>query len=443
MGRSDPRFTSGMSRLQRIALVDVNNCYVSCERLMRPDLERVPMVILSNNDGCCVARSAEVKALGVKMGTPWFHMKDLAKSQGIRAMSSNYELYGDMSRRFHAVLAQWVPPECQEIYSIDECFLDFAGQDSLDLNDAGHAIKAQVRQWVGLPVCVGVGSTKTLAKLANHIGKKQPKWNGVCDLTAMSERQRLALMDGIDVREVWGVGRRLCVQMFELGIKTAGDLARSDPKRMRERFGVVMERTVNELMGVSCIAWENQPPPKQQIVASRSFGGPLYTLDQIVEPVRFHMGRAAEKLRQQGSVAGRVGVMVETNRFRPQDPQYCPSRSIALPAASDDTAVLTTWAVAVVRALFKAGYRYVKAGVMLDDLRPRGLCQGSLFDAPPAAEDLRREKLMGVLDKANGKWGRGAIGVGVIKDQKGWAMNRGMLSPRYTTCWSELREVVA
>lgn len=428
---------------RRIALVDVNNCYVSCERLMRPDLDRVPMVILSNNDGCCVARSAEVKALGVKMGTPWFHMKDLAKQHGIRAMSSNYALYGDMSRRFHAVLAQWVPPECQEIYSIDECFLDFAGQDRLDLTETGPAIKAQVKQWVGLPVSVGIGSTKTLAKFANHVGKKQPRWGGVCDLTALTSADRLALMDQFPVQEVWGVGRRLAEQLIELGIPSVGALARSDAKRLRERFGVVMERTVSELNGVSCVAWETQPPAKQQIIASRSFGGPLYTLDQIAEPVRFHMGRAAEKLRQQGSVAGRVGILLETNRFRPQDPQYSPSRSISLPVASDDTAVLTTWAVAVLRAVFKAGYRYVKAGVMLDDLRPRGLQQGSLFDTQPPAQDLRREKLMGVLDKANGKWGRGSIGVGVVKDQKGWAMNRDALSPRYTTCWDELRVVGA
>lgn len=426
---------------RRIALVDVNNCYVSCERLMRPDLEGVPIVVLSNNDGCCVARSAEVKALGVKMGTPWFHMKDLAEQHGIRAMSSNYALYGDMSRRFHSVLASWVPPECQEIYSIDECFLDFAGQDSLELTDTGQAIKAQVKQWVGLPVSVGIGSTKTLAKFANHVGKKQPQWNGVCDFTALTNHARLALMDRFPVQEVWGVGRRLAVQMIELGIRTVGDLARCNPKRARERWGVVMERTVMELNGVSCVEWQTQPPPKQQIVASRSFGGPLHSLDQIVEPVRFHMGRAAEKLRQQGSVAGRVGIIIETNRFRSQDPQYCPSRSIALPMATDDTAVLTTWAVAVLRAVFKAGFRYVKAGVMLDDLRPKGLQQGALFDAPPPAQDLRRETLMGVLDKANGKWGRGSIGVGVVKDQKGWAMNRGMLSPRYTTSWDELRTV--
>ena len=425
----------------RIALVDVNNCYVSCERLMRPDLERVPMVVLSNNDGCCVARSAEVKALGVKMGTPWFHMKDLAKQHGIRAMSSNYALYGDMSRRFHAVLAQWVPPECQEIYSIDECFLDFAGQDRLDLTETGQAIRAQVKQWVGLPVSVGIGSTKTLAKFANHVGKKQPQWNGVCDLTVLSIPDRLALMDQFPVQETWGVGRRLAEQLIDLGIRTVGDLARCNPKRMRERFGVVMERTVAELQGVSCVEWQTQPPAKQQIVASRSFGGPLYTLDQIAEPVRFHMGRAAEKLREQGSVAGRVGVILETNRFRPQDPQYCPSRSIALPTASDDTAVLTTWAVALLRTLFKAGYRYVKAGVMLDDLRSRDLQQGSLFDPQPPEQGLRREKLMGVLDKANGKWGRGSIGLGVIKDQKGWAMNRGNLSPAYTTNWDQLRVV--
>jgi len=430
-----------MNRPRRIALVDVNNCYVSCERLMRPDLEGVPLVVLSNNDGCCVARSAEVKALGVKMGTPWFQMKDLAKQHGIRAMSSNYALYGDMSRRFHAVLAQWVPPECQEIYSIDECFLDFAGQDRLDLTKTGQAIKAQVKQWVGLPVSVGVGSTKTLAKFANHVGKKQPQWGGVCDLTVLTEADRLALMDQFPVQEVWGVGRRLAEQLIELGLPTTGALARSDPKRLRERFGVVMERTVSELQGVSCIAWENEPPAKQQIIASRSFGGPLYTLDQIAEPVRFHMGRAAEKLRQQGSVAGRVGVFLETNRFRPQDPQYSPSRSLALPVATDDTAVLITWAVALLGALFKAGYRYVKAGVMLDDLRPRGLHQGSLFDAQPPVHDLRRERLMGVLDQANGKWGRGSLGVGVVKHQKGWAMNRDALSPRYTTCWEELRVV--
>jgi DNA polymerase V len=430
-------------KARRLALADINNAFVSFERLLRPDLENVPIVVLSNNDGCCVSRSAEVKALGVKMGTPWFQMRDLAKQHDIRAMSSNYELYGDMSRRFHAVLAQWVPPECSEIYSIDEIFLDFAGQDSLDLTVTGHAIKAQVRQWLNLPICLGFASSKTLTKFANHVAKKQPHWQGVCDLTVLTLAERLALMDQFEVQEVWGVGRRLAVQMMELGIKTVGDLARCDPKRARERWGVVMERTVRELQGVSCIQWENEPPAKQQIIASRSFGGPLFTEEELCEPVRFHMGRAAEKLRQQGSVAARVGVMIETNRYRDQDPQYCPMRTVAMPVASDDTAVLTGWVVALLRTVYRAGYRYVKAGVMLDELRPKSMTQGALFDAPLHAHDVRRDRLMGVLDQANAKWGRGTMGVGSagVRSRRSWTMQRGMLSPRCTTRWDELQTV--
>lgn len=431
-----------MSSPRRIGLVDVNNCYISAERLMRPDLEKVPLVVLSNNDGCCVARSAEVKALGVKMGTPWFHMQDLAKQHGIRALSSNYELYDDMSRRFHGTLALWVPPECQEIYSIDECFLDFAGQDCLDLTTTGHAIRDRVLQWIGLPVSAGFGSTKTLAKFANHVAKKQPGWNGVCDLTAIGERDLIALMGKVEVREIWGIGRQIAMQMMEFGVRTVADLRACDAKRIRERFSVVVERTVSELKGISCIEWENEPPAKKQIIASRSFGGPLYTVDQLAAPVRFHMGRAAEKLRHQGSTAGRIGVFLETNRFR-DDPQYCPSKSIHLPIATNDTATLTSWATSVLRAIYKPGFRYVKAGCMLMDLCDKGVMQDSLFDGPPPARNLRREKLMGVLDKANGKWGRGTMGVGSagVRHQKGWAMLRGNLSPAYTTRWEALRVV--
>ncbi|WP_233842309.1 Y-family DNA polymerase [Dyella sp. 2HG41-7] len=426
-----------------LALVDVNNCYVSCERLMRPDLERTPMVILSNNDGVCVSRSAEVKALGsVPMGTPWHKMKNLARQHGILAMSSNYELYGDMSRRFHGLLATWVPPHCQEIYSIDESFLDFGGQ-RIDRTATGHAIKRQVQQWLGLPVCVGFGgSTKTLAKFANHVAKKRPEWQGVCDLTALSAEERLALLDQFEAKDVWGIGRRLSEQLKEHGIHTAGDLARCDPKRARERWGVVMERTINELNGVSCIAWEDEPPTKQQIISSRSFGGPVYTVDELADPVRMHVGRAAEKLRAQGSVAGRLGVFITTNAFRPQDPQYSPIRTIRLAVPTDDTATLTVWAVQILKSIFRP-YRFVKAGVMLDDLRPKSVMQGSLFDALPSEQDMKREKLMGVMDKANGKWGRGSLGIGSagVKGERDWSMQRGMLSPRYTTRWNELREI--
>jgi DNA polymerase V len=317
---------------RRIALVDANSFYCSAERIFRPDLDGVPLVVLSNNDGCVVARSAEVKALGVAMGTPWFQMQDLARNHGIQAFSSNYTLYGDISRRFMAVHGRFVPPEEQEVYSIDESFLDFTHQPQLGLTDTGRMIRDRVRQWTGLPVCVGFGATKTLAKFANNAAKKQTQWNGVCDLTALTDSERREVLGQFPVRDVWGIGGRLSVQLRELGIDTAGDLARLDPKRARERWGVVMERTIQELNGISCVAWENQPPPKQQIIASRSFGGPLYTIEQLAEPIRFHMARASEKLRQQGSTAGRLGVFLETNRFRPQDPQYHPCTGVGLPS---------------------------------------------------------------------------------------------------------------
>ena len=429
-------------RPRRIALVDANSFYCSAERAFRPDLAHTPIVVLSNNDGCVVSRTREAKALGVPMGVPWFQIKNLARQHGIVAFSSNYTLYGDMSKRFMDVLAQFVPAHDLEQYSIDECFLDFTHQ-RIEPTAHGHVIRGRVWRWTGLPVCVGYGPTKTLAKLGNHIAKKQAAWNGVCDLTALSDDRLNRLLADIEVGDVWGIGRRLAAQLKEGGIATVAQLRQADPKRIRERFSVVVERTVSELQGVPCLAWETEPPPRQQIIASRSFGSPIYTLDELAEPVRLHAGRAAEKLRQQGSTAGKVGIWIETNRFRPQDPQYSPSRSIKLPVATDDTAVITAWAVAVLRTVFRQGYRYVKAGVMLDDIGSKAVAQGSLFDALPPERDLKRERLMGVLDKANGRWGRGTMGIGSagVKEDRDWAMQRDMLSPCYTTDWNQLREV--
>ncbi|KRE90877.1 hypothetical protein ASG87_01690 [Frateuria sp. Soil773] len=428
---------------RRIALVDANSFYCSCERVFRPDLEHTPLVVLSNNDGCVVARDALVKRLGVQMGVPWFQLKEQAERQGIVCFSSNYTLYGDLSRRFMSVLGHYVPAEDQEVYSIDESFLDFTHQPQLDLTTTGQAIKERVRRWTGLPVCVGFGASKTLAKLANHVAKKQAPWGGVCDLTALTEAERRGVMKGIEVREVWGVGRQIAKQLMLRGVNTVADLAACDPNRIRERFGVVVERTVNELRGISCIDFEMAPPAKQQIIASRSFGGPLYTIADLAEPLRLHMGRAAEKLRHQQSTAGVVGVWIQTNQFRPQDPQYWPTRTIKMTEHSDDTAMLTAWAMSVLRSIHRPGYRYIKLGVMLMDLRPRALHQGSLFDATPPELDARREKLMGVLDKANGKWGRGSMGIGSagVKADRAWTMQRGNLSPCYTTRWNELRTV--
>lgn len=429
--------------MRRIALVDVNNFYVSCERVFRPDLEGKPVVVLSNNDGCVVARSAEVKALGIPMGQPWFQMKALAREHRILAFSSNYTLYGDLSARVMSVLGQFAPD--QEVYSIDESFLDFTRQPQLDLTATGQAIRHRVKQWVGVPVSVGIGSTKTLAKLANHIAKKQPVWKGVCDLDTLAPPDRDALLARIEVREVWGVGRQTAGKLAAQGIVSVADLKAADPRRIGERYSVVLERTVRELRGDACIDLEEDAPPKQQIIASRSFGAPVWTEAELAESLRAYMGRAAEKLRRQHGVAGRVGVWLETNRHRLQDAQYHPSATLPLAVPSDDTAVLTQAARTLLHHLFREGYRYVKAGVMLLELGERGVEQGQLFaDAPPASNPAR-SALMATLDRVNAKWGKGTLGIGSagLQQPRRWAMKRGTMTPAYTTRWSDLAIVRA
>jgi DNA polymerase V len=427
--------------MRRIALVDVNNFYVSCERVFQPRLEGLPVVVLSNNDGCAVSRSAEAKALGVAMGTPWHLMKDLVKKHGIVGLSSNYTLYGDMSRRAMSVLAQFAPSVDQEIYSIDECFLDLTPQPDVNAGSVGVDIRQRVRQWTGLPVCVGIGPTKTLAKLANHIAKKRPEWNGVCDLGALAPDVCSALFSEFGVREVWGVGPRLESRLVAEGIHTVADLRALEPSIARQWFSVVLQRTVSELRGMACLSLEDVAPNKQQIIASRSFGAPVFTADELAECVRAYMTRAAEKLRRQGSVAGMVGVWLETNRFRSQDAQYHPSASARLPQATDDTLRLVGFATALMRRIFRAGYRYVKAGVMLMDLRARPIVQGSLFDVS-AEFDERRARLMAVLDRATAKWGRGVLAPGSAGMTTRWAMKRERMTPAYTTRWDELARVM-
>lgn len=431
--------------MKRIALVDANAFYCSVERVFRPDLNDKAVVVLSNNDGCVVARSAEAKALAIPMGQPWFQLREEARRKHwpVVAFSSNYTLYGDMSRRFKDVLAQFVAPDDHEPYSIDESFLDFT-RHAIDPVQTGHAIRDRVLQWTGLPVCVGFGSTKTLAKLANRLAKDEPHWRGVCDLTGLDDAALEQALARLPVREVWGVGRKLATALMQRGIQTAADLRHADSKRIRECFSVVLERTVCELKGTSCVAWEHEPPAKQQIIASRSFGAPVWTLEELREPVHLHINRAAEKLRAQGSCAGRVGVWIETNRFRPQDAQYSPSYVASLPTATDDTAILSAWASRVLKAIWRPGYRYVKAGVVLDGLRPKAMAQGVLFDAMPPGEDERRARLMELLDTANHKWGRNALGIGHagVREARRWSMHRDLMSPRYTTQWSEVRRTV-
>jgi DNA polymerase V len=367
------------AKRQLFALVDVNNFYVSCERVFNPALENRPVVVLSNNDGCAIARSNEVKALGVKMGAPWFKMQELARQHNIVALSSNYALYADMSSRVVSILRDYSPHV--EVYSIDESFLGLDGLETLwpSFADMGQFIRQRVRQWTGLPVCVGIGPSKTLAKLANHIAKKNPGFNGVCELASMDETQRDALMAAIEVGEVWGVGRHINAHLQAAGIRTAKNLRDTPPAWLRSRFGVVMERTGNELRGISCLALEEVAPPKKQIVSSRSFGQLVHDLQSLSEAVAVHASSAAEKLRAQSGICNAIQVFIHTNRFREQDPQHDGSIVIPLPNASADTRLLVRAALFGLKKIYRGGFAYKKAGVMLMGINDAQTMQGSLL----------------------------------------------------------------
>ena len=418
------------------ALVDVNNFYVSCERVFNPYLVNRPVVVLSNNDGCAVARSNEVKALGIKMGTPWFKLKELAKQHGIIALSSNYTLYGDMSDRVMTILRDFSPHV--EVYSIDECFLDLQGLGKLWPNavDMGQLIRNRILQWTGLPVCVGFGVTKTLAKLANHIAKKQPDFNGVCDLAAMPSSQMDALLSAIDAGEIWGVGRRISQHLHTAGIHTVQALRDTPTTWLRARFGVVMERIGHELQGLSCLALEEVSAPRKQIISSRSFGELVYSLPELSESVASYTGSAAEKLRQQNSVCHAIQVFIQTNPFRKQDKQYSNSITIPLPNTSSDTRLLIRAALFGLEHIYRKGYAYKKAGIILTGVDPITIHQDSLLTRYGA--DERSAKLMSVLDQLNQKYGRNTVSVFSVGSKQAWRMRREIMSPCYTTKWSDV-----
>lgn len=429
-----------MPEVPQFALVDVNNFYVSCERVFQPKLRTVPMVVLSNNDGCAVARSNEVKALGVKMGAPWFKMKDLAQKHGIIAFSSNYTLYGDMSNRVVSILRDFSPD--MEVYSIDESFLRVERVAHLygGIAAMGQQIRGRIKQWTGLPVCVGCGPTKTLAKLANHMAKKNTEFNGVCDLHALTRPERRQWMAKIEVGEVWGVGRRIAPRLAAMDIYTVLDLRNASPKAIRSHFGVVMERTCEELRGVPCMELEDVTPNKQQIMSSRSFGTPVESIEELGAAVSTYVARAAEKLRHQGSVTAAVYVFVLTNRFKETDPQYGAGHTVPLPVPSDDTRVLTQAALQGLKTIYKNGYRYKKAGITLTLLSDKQIQQGTLFDQP--AISVRSAQLMATVDAANKAFGPNTLrsaATGI--SQQRWKARSNNCTPHYTTRWEDLPEV--
>ncbi|MDH1795601.1 Y-family DNA polymerase [Citrobacter sp. Cpo061] len=416
------------------ALVDVNSFYASCETAFRPDLKGRPVAVLSNNDGCVIARNAEAKRAGVKMGDPYFKQKDLFRRYGVVCFSSNYELYADMSSRVMSTL-EAMSPRC-EIYSIDEAFCDLTGvRNCRVLQEFGQELKDAVYQNTGLVVGVGIAQTKTLAKLANHAAKKwQRQTGGVVDLSNQ-DRQR-KLMAALPVDEVWGVGRRISKKLETMGIKTVLDLADTDIRFIRKHFNVVLERTVRELRGQPCLELEEFAPVKQEIVCSRSFGERITDYDAMRQAICSYASRAAEKLRGEHQYCRFISTFVKTSPFALNEPYYGNSSSVKLLTPTQDSRDIIAAATRSLDAIWKDGHRYQKAGVMLGDFFSQGIAQLNLFDdnAPRPGS----ERLMEVLDQLNAKDGRGTLYFAGQGIQQQWAMKREMLSPRYTTRFSDL-----
>ena len=442
------------------ALVDGNNFYVSCERVFAPRLVGKPVVVLSSNDGACIARSNEAKDLGIPMAAPWFKVRHLEKTAGLLAVSANHELYSDMSARMMAVEARYAPR--QEVYSVDESFLDFDGMRD-DLAATGRAMRAAILQETGLPTSVGFGATKTLAKLANHIGKTADRKPGsypahlaqVCDFASLAPHELDALFAATEVGCVWGVGRRTTEKLKAGGIHTVLDLVRADAASLRAQFSVTMEKTLLELRGTSCMEVDDAPPPRQQILVSRSFGTPIMDVDGILEAVSEFVSRAAERLRQQGSVAGAVGIFFMTSPFRTNDRQHAVNVTIPLIRPTGDSAVLVSAAAVAVRQQFRAGFRYAKAGAVLSELQPVGHEQAELdlfaeSDHEAAAPaDNARARLMSAMDALNNRFGRDSVRLGTTAaassgaELRVWATKQERRSPRYTTRWDEMPVVRA
>lgn len=415
------------------ALVDCNSFYASCERVFRPDLLRVPIVVLSNNDGCVIARSADAKPF-VKMGEPYFQIKEKLEANGIVAFSSNYALYGDLSQRVMAVIESLVP--AVEIYSIDEAFCDLTGM-TVSLDTLGRQIRSKVRRYTGIPVGVGIAGTKTLAKLANHAAKRwQRQTGGVVDITDSERRDKL--LRACEVSDVWGIGRRMTEHLTSMSIKTAWDLAQADPWTLRKQFSVVVEKTARELRGQPCLELEEVAPPKQEICCSRMFGNRLTTIEPIREAVATYAARACEKLRAQGSLCKKVRVSVRTGMFNPDEPKYARGVVCELPYPTDDTRIITKAAMAGLEDVFKEGFKYSKAEILLVDLRQQGEFTDDMFASkqPDASE-----RVMGVMDQINAKWGRGTLRPGGVPLMPEWGMRRELKSPSYTTLLDDLWRV--
>ncbi|WP_420684104.1 DNA polymerase thumb domain-containing protein [Acinetobacter baumannii] len=418
-------------------LIDVNNMYVSCERVFDPSLNDKPVIVLSNNDGCAVARSNEAKSLNIKMGVPLFQIKDIVQQHNVIVLSSNYTMYAEMSRRFHTILASYVTAEEVEPYSIDECFVDFtAYEKNFDLEKVGQQMRQQIWKWLGLPVCVGIGRSKTEAKIANHIAKKNPGFNSVCDLVSMDPCNKEFYFAQIDVSEVWGVGRKHSKKLQAMGINTVLDLACAEPREMQKKFSIVMARTIYELQGISCIEIEHTPPSKKQIVASRSFGGRVTELTDLKEAISMYAQDACKRLRDEGLLCGCMIAFVQSNPFDPNVPFYNKSITGSFSEPTDCAIDFVKAATRMVSRIYKEGIKYKKCGVVLTCLEPKS---GHTYDLLTDFEMIeKKEQLMRALDNVHTKFGKKKIGFGpCFVPNRNWSMSRDKLS-RNPFKWDEL-----
>ncbi|MDX9625940.1 Y-family DNA polymerase [Pseudomonas fragariae (ex Marin et al. 2024)] len=416
-------------------LVDCNAFYASCERVFRPDLAKVPIVVLSNNDGCVIARSYDAKPF-VKMGAPYFQIKDILRRHGIKAFSSNFALYGDMSQRVMAIIESMVP--AVEVYSIDEAFVDLSGMPG-NLTELGRAIRSKVYRCTGIPVGVGIAPTKTLAKLANYTAKRlQAHTGGVVDICDPVKRDWV--LRNTSVGEVWGIGRKLKAHLEGMQILSAKDLAAADPWMLRKKFSVVVEKTARELSGTVCLELDDVEPPRQEICCSRMFGKRLTELGSIKEAVATYMMRASEKLRAQGSVCKKIRVSIRTGMFSPDEAKYANGALVQLPYPTNDVRLLTKFATDAVTRIYRPGFRYSKAEVLLMDICQPGEFTDDLFSA---AQPLNSDRLMAAFDMINDKWGRGTLRTGSVPVTPDWGMRRDQMSQSFTTRLDQLWVVKA
>ena len=420
------------------ALVDCNNFYASCERTFRPELRLRPVVVLSNNDGCIIARSEEAKALGIQMGTPEFKCRDLLKKHDVSVFSSNYALYGDMSSRVMRLLGKLAPEI--EVYSIDEAFLDMSSFTRFDLADYGQHMRQTVRLHTGIPVCVGIAPTKTLAKIANRIAKKNPEYHSVCVIK--SHEEIFNALERTKVEDIWGIGRQWSKLLQAKRIETAADFAVASPAWIRKNLHIVGARIQAELQGTSCLAMELVRPAKQSICTSRSFGRSVSTLAELQQAVATFAGKCAVKLRKEDSLASMLTVFIATSPFDESGDRYWGTRTAAMPHPTQDSIAILRVAEAILAGIFRDGMVYKKAGVIVSGLVTKDQCSTtlSLFPEEEPGTNMRDEKLMQAMDAINQRYGRGAVHL-AAENSDAWKPNQERLSPCSTTRWDDIIEV--